>query len=112
VNHVRLLRGLAGVLLWVVSLLLILIAAILCVTLILLPLGIPLMGYARRTFTLSLKLMLPRAVSHPVDTADKAMAKRSRRARKRAKKQAALTAKDAGRLSRRGRKQMKRLAKA
>ena len=108
----RLLRGLAGVLLWVVSLLLMLVAVILCVTLILIPLGIPLMGYARRTFTLSLKLMLPRAVTHPVDTADKAMAKRGRKARKRAQKEAAATAKDAGRLSRRGRKQMKRLAKA
>jgi len=89
-----------------------LVAVILCVTLILIPLGIPLMGYARRTFTLSLKLMLPRAVTHPVDTADKAMTKRGRKARKRAKKEAAATAKDAGRLGRRGRKRMKQLAKA
>lgn len=33
---------------------------------ILLPLGFPLLGYARRPFTLSLKLMVPRAVSHPI----------------------------------------------
>ena len=74
----RLLRGLGGALLWIVSLLLVLVGAVLCVTVILLPVGIPLLGYARRMFTLSLKLMLPRAVSHPVETADKAAAKRRR----------------------------------
>jgi hypothetical protein len=60
----RLLRGLAGALLWIVSLLLVLVGAILCVTVILIPLGIPLIGYARRMFTFSVKLMLPRAVTH------------------------------------------------
>jgi hypothetical protein len=54
-----LLRGLAGALLWVVSLLLTLVAVILCVTVLLLPLGLPLLGYARRLFALSLRLMLP-----------------------------------------------------
>lgn len=54
-----LLRGLAGALLWIVSLLLVLVAAILCATILLLPLGLPLLGYARRLFTLSLKLMVP-----------------------------------------------------
>jgi len=82
----RLLRGLAGVLLWVLALLLALVAIILCVTVILLPLGLPLLGYARRAFTLSLRLMLPRAVSHPVETADKAIAKRGHKARKQAGK--------------------------
>jgi hypothetical protein len=60
---VALLRGLAGALLWIVSLLLFLVAAVLCVTIILLPLGLPLLGYARRLFTLSLKMMLPRAAT-------------------------------------------------
>jgi hypothetical protein len=40
---------------------------VLCVTVILLPLGIPLLGVARRMFTRSVALMLPRAMSHPVD---------------------------------------------
>jgi len=70
-RRMRLLRGLAGALLWVVSLVLILVAAILCATILLLPLGLPLLGYARRLFALSLRLILPRAVSHPGETADK-----------------------------------------
>jgi len=62
---VRLLRGLGGAVLWIVSLLLCLVAAALCVTIILLPVGLPLLGYARRLFTLSLKMMFPRAVARP-----------------------------------------------
>jgi len=84
----RLLRGLAGAVLWILAAVLALVAVILCVTVILLPLGLPLLGYARRAFTLSLKLMLPRAVTHPVETADKAMAEHGRKARKTAKQAA------------------------
>lgn len=51
---------------------LMLVAVILCATILLLPLGLPLLGYARRLFALSLRLILPRAVSHPVETANKA----------------------------------------
>jgi hypothetical protein len=78
----RLVRGLGGVVLWLVSALLGLVGVIACVTIILLPLGIPLLGYARRTFSLSLKLMLPRAVTHPVQTAESSMQRRGRKARK------------------------------
>jgi hypothetical protein len=56
-----LLRGLAGALLWIGALLLALVAVVLCVTILLIPLGLPLLGYARRLFTLSLRLMLPRS---------------------------------------------------
>jgi len=76
-----LLRGLAGALLWIVSAVLGLVAAILCVTVILLPVGLPLLGYAGRLLALSMKLMLPRAVSHPVDTAGKSMRKQGREAK-------------------------------
>ena len=55
----RLLRGLAGVLLWVVALLLAIVALLLCVTVLLIPLGLPLLGYARRLFTFSVRLMFP-----------------------------------------------------
>ena len=75
----RLLRGIAGALLWLVAALIGLVAAILCVTIILLPVGLPLFGYAGRLFALSLKLMLPRAASRPVETADKSLRKRCRR---------------------------------
>jgi hypothetical protein len=64
----RLLRGLGGLLLWLLAAVLGLVGVILCATIILLPLGIPLLGYARRLFTQSMKLMLPRAISHPVET--------------------------------------------
>jgi hypothetical protein len=75
----RLIRGVAGALLWIVSAVLGLVAVILCVTIILLPVGIPLLGYARRLFTLSLKLMLPRAVTRPVETAGKAVREQGRK---------------------------------
>ncbi len=75
----RLLRGLAGLLLWIVGGLLGLVAVILCATVILLPLGIPLLGYARRLFGASMKLMLPRAVTHPVKTVAEPMRKHRRR---------------------------------
>ena len=82
----RLLRGLAGALLCLVSLVLALVAVVLCVTVILLPIGIPLLGYARRCFTSAMKLMLPRVVSHPLKTANQAVEKHGRRARRRARK--------------------------
>jgi hypothetical protein len=59
----RLLRGLAGVLLWIVALLLALVAVVLCVTVLLIPLGLPLLGYARRLFTFSVRLMFPRTTA-------------------------------------------------
>ena len=68
--------------LWILSAVLVLVGVIACVTIILLPVGIPLLGYARRLFFFSLKLMLPRAVSHPVATAEKSAHERGRRMRK------------------------------
>lgn len=68
-----LIRGLAGAVISVVALLLALVAVVLCVTVILLPLGLPLLAYAGRIFALALKLMLPRAVSHPVRRMEKAL---------------------------------------
>ena len=61
----RLLRGLGGALLWIAASLLGLVGAIMCVTVVLLPLGIPLLGVARRMFTSAVRLMLPRALAHP-----------------------------------------------
>ena len=62
----RLVRGLLGALLWVGAAVLGLVGVLLCATLLLLPLGIPLLGYARRMFTKAVRLMLPRALAHPV----------------------------------------------
>ncbi len=67
----RFLRGLSGGLLWIVASLLGLVAVLLCVTVILLPIGIPLLMLARRLFGRAVGLMLPRAMSHPVDELSK-----------------------------------------
>ena len=42
-----------------------LVGAIACVTLILLPIGIPLLGLARRLFGKSVRLFMPPALAHP-----------------------------------------------
>ena len=99
----RLIRGVAGALLWIVSAVLGLVAVILCVTIILLPVGIPLLGYARRLFTLSLKLMLPRAVTRPVETAGKSVRKQGRKTAAKAAK----LPKQSRRRARRARKQLR-----
>jgi hypothetical protein len=65
----RLLRGLAGALLWILAALIGLVGVLLCLTVLLLPLGIPLLGAARRMFSQSVRLMLPPSVAHPVKAA-------------------------------------------
>lgn len=67
----RLLRGLAGVVLWILAALLGLVAVILCITLVLLPLGLPLLGLTRRLFTRAVRLMMPQTVAHPVQELQK-----------------------------------------
>ena len=62
----RLLRAFAGVLLWILAGVLGLVSLLLCVTIILLPLGIPLFRLSKALFGKSVRLMLPPAVAHPV----------------------------------------------
>ncbi|HET6627588.1 MAG TPA: hypothetical protein VFG63_14450 [Nocardioidaceae bacterium] len=78
----RIVRGLGAALTWIAASLLGLVGVVLCITVILLPLGIPLLKVSRRLFGVATKLMLPRAVSHPVQEAGKSLKKRGRRARK------------------------------
>ena len=61
------LRALAGSLLWLLAGILGLVGAICCVTIILLPVGIPVLALAKRLFAYSMVLFLPRKVRHPVD---------------------------------------------
>jgi hypothetical protein len=61
----RLLRGMAGALMWIVSALVGLVGVILCVTVVLFPVGVAVLGVARRMFAASVRLMLPRALAHP-----------------------------------------------
>ena len=67
----RLLRGLLGALLWIVAALLGLVGLVMCVTLILLPLGIPILGLSRRLITRAVQLMLPHSLAHPVKESKK-----------------------------------------
>ena len=67
----RLLRGLLGALLWIVAALLGLVGLVLCVTIILLPVGIPVLGLSRRLITQAVQLMLPKAMAHPIKESSK-----------------------------------------
>jgi hypothetical protein len=78
----RLLRALLGSLLWIVASLVGLLGVIACVTLILLPVGIPLLMLARRLFGKSVRLFLPPAVAQPA----KETRRRGRKGRKSAGK--------------------------
>ncbi len=84
----KFLRGLSGALLWIGAALIGLVAVVLCVTVILLPLGIPLLGLARRMFTQAVALMLPRALSHPVDESRTRARKKGKKLSRKAKKKA------------------------
>jgi len=74
----RLLRGVGGAGLWIVASLLGLVGVILCVTVILLPVGIPLLKTTGRLFRHAVQLMLPRALAHPVNELGRAAKKQDR----------------------------------
>ena len=77
----RALRWLAGGVLWILASVLGLVAVVLCITLILLPLGLPLLRLVKRLFRMATRLMLPRAVTHPVEELGKGTRKTGRWAR-------------------------------
>jgi hypothetical protein len=66
------LRWMAAGLLWILAGVLGLVGGLLCVTIILLPLGIPILMLARRLFTRSARLVVPKPVKHPVEESGKA----------------------------------------
>ena len=69
----RVLRGLGGSVLWILAGVLGLLGVVLSVTLILAPLGIPLLMLARRLFRYAMRLFLPREVRHPVQESGKSL---------------------------------------
>jgi hypothetical protein len=73
--------------LWILASLLGLVGILLCVTVILLPVGLPLVKFAGQLFSRSLQLMLPRALAHPVNEISKAVEKKDRKLTKAADKQ-------------------------
>lgn len=62
----RLPRALAGALLWILASVVGLLGALLCVTIIGLPIGIFLVRRAGRMFSAAVRLMLPQELAHPV----------------------------------------------
>jgi hypothetical protein len=110
----RILRGLLGALLWILAALLGLVGFVLCVTVILLPLGIPLLVVARRLLTRAVQLMLPRSLAHPIDEATKTAKKQGRKAKSVASGTAGDISKAAGdigkKASKAANKQRKRVA--
>jgi hypothetical protein len=70
---VKPLRFLAAGLVWILAGVVGLLGVVLCITVILLPLGIPLVMVARRLYTAAARLMLPRGVRHPVEQVDKSV---------------------------------------
>jgi len=75
---VRFLRGLLGGLAFILACLLGLLGAVACLTIILLPVGIPLLMLARRLVGKSMRLFMPQALAHPT----KEPRRRGRKARK------------------------------
>jgi hypothetical protein len=96
------LRWMLACLVWLLSGLVGLVGVLLCVTLILAPLGIPLLFLARRLFTLGGQLVVPRAVRHPIDSLQGAGSDAADTARKRGKK----AGKDAGKAGKKTRKKV------
>ena len=74
----RILRGIAGALLWMLAAVLGLVAIVLCITIILLPAGLPLLGVSRHLFGMAVRLMLPREVAHPVKQSRKGLKRQAK----------------------------------
>ncbi len=74
----------AGGLVWIVGSLLAAVAILFCLTVILLPLGIPLFLLARRILALGARLMMPRSLRHPVQEGTASLTNSGARARKQA----------------------------
>ena len=83
-------RWLAAGLVWILACLVGLVGGLLCVTIILLPVGLLLISLSRRLFRLAGVLVLPRALRHPVselgDTGEKSLHKTTKAARKQGRK--------------------------
>lgn len=97
-DDMRVPRALLGALLWILAAVVGLLGVLLSVTVILLPLGVPLLMLARRLFTRSVALILPRKVSHPVEESGRSLRRKGRKGRD------AVSDVDLGKLGRRARK--------
>lgn len=94
----RLPRALAGALLWILASVVGLLGALLCVTIIGLPIGIFLVRRAGRMFSAAVRLMLPQELAHPIKENRKKAADKVGKAKDRGKDAADKT-KDVGKLT-------------
>lgn len=78
----RVLQVLGGAVLYLLAAVVGLVGVVLSVTVVLLPLGIPLLILSGMLFRRAIALMLPRRVSHPVEEAGKKVRRKTRRLRK------------------------------
>ncbi|QNN55209.1 hypothetical protein [Nocardioides mesophilus] len=74
----RIAKALLGALVWILACVVALLGIVLSATLILLPLGIPLLVLSGRLFGKSVALVLPRAVTHPGEELGKSAKKKGR----------------------------------
>jgi hypothetical protein len=88
------LRWLAAAVVWILASVVGLLGVVLSVTLILLPLGLPLLWLSRRLYGVAGALVVPRAVRHPVATAQSKAADTGSQSRRQLRR-AAADAKDA-----------------
>ena len=102
----RVLRGVGGAGLWIAASLLGLVGVVLCVTVILFPVGIPLLKTAGRLYRQAVQLMLPRALAHPVNEIGNAAKKRDRKLRSSTSDALADTTKHTRKVARKMRKQI------
>jgi hypothetical protein len=96
-----------GALLWILGSVVGLLAVVLCVTVILLPVGLPLLRLSRRMVGNAVRLMMPRPLAHPVKEAERS----GRKLRRKAKGAAPTPDLDAKKLGKKVRKRGRRLRK-
>lgn len=109
----RVLRALLGALLWLIAALVGLVGLILCVTVVLLPVGIPLLMLARRLLQRAIWLFLPPGAAHPLKTSKKSTEKAAHKVGDRLSGLADLgDGKGRKRLKKTGKKALKKLADA
>jgi hypothetical protein len=78
----RIVRGIGGALLWLLAAVVGLLGAVLSITIILLPVGIPLLLLAGSMLRRSMALLLPRNVTHPVEEGGRTARRKAKRLRK------------------------------
>jgi hypothetical protein len=108
----RLPRAVLGALVWILAAVVGLLGALLSVTVIGLPLGIPLLLGARRLFQAAVRMMLPSHLAHPVQETKTSGRKKGKEATEKGKRATKKGRKTGKELSRRSSKAVKQASSA